>query len=99
MITPNPAEFKLSDTPRGMRPRCGAPTRSGRPCRAQALMTGLCYIHSNLRQPLPPEARARISETQKRRSPESRYPSEETRRKISAGRRRFEAAKGGDAYG
>jgi hypothetical protein len=38
-------------------------------------------------------ARSRISEAQKRRLPESRFPSEETRVKISAGRRRFEAAK------
>src|SRR5215813_12155660 len=118
-----PAELKLSHIPRGCRPRCGAMTRSGEPCRAQALATGFCAIHSGLipggpsspeakaRQaaaasenmrhlwatrwvngrPLSPEGRARISEAQKRRSPESRYPSEETRKKISEARRRFEA--------
>ena len=117
----SPAELKLTHLARGCRPRCGAKTRSGKPCRAQALTTGFCAVHSGIipggpqtpeareRQreraretmtrlwttrwangrPLSQEARDRIAEAQRRRSPESRYPSEETRRKISEGRKRF----------
>jgi hypothetical protein len=42
---------------------------------------------------LTDEGRAAIIAAQKRRSAESRYPSEETRHKISAGRQRFEASR------
>jgi hypothetical protein len=120
-----PTELKLTDLARGCRPRCGAITRSGRPCRAQALVTGYCAVHSGIipggpstpeakeRQaararevmenlwstrwadgrPLSDEGRAAIVAAQKRRSPESRFPSEATRQRISEGRRRFEAAR------
>lgn len=123
-----PNELKFIDIPRALRPRCGALTRAGTPCRAQALKTGFCYLHSGVRTiavspegkerqrangrrvmqqlwsgkwanggrvpgVLSDEGKARIIEAQKRRSPESRYPSEETRLKISAGRRRFETTK------
>jgi hypothetical protein len=120
-----PAELKLVDTPRGCRPRCGATTRAGHPCRAQALVTGFCAVDSGIvtggprtpeareRQaerargtmnrlwatrwaegrPLSTEGRERIVEAQKRRSADSRSPSEQTRRKISEGRKRFETAK------
>ncbi len=114
-----PDELKLLHIPRGMRPRCGAITRSGKPCCGQALIGGRCYVHSGLAsgamsaegkerqrangravmrrlwaerwangKPLSEGGRARIIAGQKRRSAESRYPSEETRRKISQGRRR-----------
>ena len=120
-----PPELKLSHIPRGLRPRCGALTRSGDPCKAQALKTGFCAIHSGIAtggpstpeakerqaarardamqhlwatrwangRTLSPQGRARIVEAQKRRSADSRAVSEETRLKISQGRRRFEAAK------
>jgi hypothetical protein len=123
-----PQELKLNHIPRGLRPRCGAKTRSVKPCQAQALTTGFCAVHSGIisggpqtpeakeRQreraretmrrlwatrwangrPLSLEARARISEAQKRRSPESRFPSEETRVKISQGRRRFKPTNAGE---
>jgi hypothetical protein len=59
-----PNELKLLHIPRGCRPRCGAVTRSGRPCRAQALVTGLCAIHSKLMPggPATPEAKERAVE-------------------------------------
>jgi hypothetical protein len=41
-----PKDLKLTDTPRALRPRCGAITRAGTPCRAQALKSGLCYAHT-----------------------------------------------------
>ncbi len=44
-------------------------------------------------RPLSPEGRARIVEAQKRRPPESRCQSNETKLKISEGRKRFEASK------
>jgi hypothetical protein len=123
-----PKEFKLSDIPRGLRPRCSALTRRGEHCQGQALGDGLCWRHTALdipavsitvspegkeRQrengravltrlwatrwkdgrPLSDEGRARIVAAQKRRSPESRYPSEETRLKISQGRQRYEASR------
>jgi hypothetical protein len=120
-----PAELKLDSLPRALRPRCGAITRSGKPCCAQALTTGFCAIHSGIRttgpqspeareaqskraretmlrlwatrwkdgRPLSDEGRARIVAAQKRRSAESRYPSEKTLLKISQGRQRFEEAR------
>jgi hypothetical protein len=119
------AELKLETLPRALRARCRAVTRLGKPCQAQALKTGFCYLHSQLdtaipmsseakeRQrengrrvmahlwatrwkdgrPLSDEGRERIRAAQRRRSAESRYPSEETRQAISDGRRRFEAGK------
>jgi phosphopantetheinyl transferase len=61
--------------------------------RARKTMTRLWATLWANGRPLSPEARSRISEAQKRRSPESRFPSEETRVKISQGRKRFEASK------
>jgi hypothetical protein len=43
-----PEELKLSDIPRAQRPRCGAKTKAGKPCQAQALTTGYCAIHSGI---------------------------------------------------
>ena len=56
-----PQELKLSHIPRGLRPRCGAKTRSGAPCKAQALRTGLCAVHSGIITggPSTPEAKER----------------------------------------
>jgi hypothetical protein len=59
-----PRELKLLDTPRALRPRCGATTRAGTACKAQALKSGLCYSHT---PGVPkgistPEARAAASE-------------------------------------
>jgi hypothetical protein len=39
---------KLKSTPRKDRPRCGAKTRKGTPCQAQALANGRCKYHGGL---------------------------------------------------
>ena len=56
-----PQELKLSHIPRGLRPRCGAKARSGAPCKAQALTTGFCAVHSGIITggPSTPEAKER----------------------------------------
>jgi hypothetical protein len=48
-----PAEFRRTDIPRALRPRCAAKTRSGAPCQGQALVDGFCFRHSAL---VPAEA-------------------------------------------
>jgi len=39
---------RLRSTPRKDRPRCGAKTRKGTPCQAQALANGRCKYHGGL---------------------------------------------------
>lgn len=39
---------RLKSTPRKDRPRCGAKTRKGTPCQAQALANGRCKYHGGL---------------------------------------------------
>jgi len=39
---------RLRTTPRKDRPRCGAKTRKGTPCQAQALANGRCKHHGGL---------------------------------------------------
>jgi hypothetical protein len=52
-----PPELKRSDLPRAQRPRCAATTKSGEPCKAQALKTGFCAVHSDIEE-LAPEPKA-----------------------------------------
>ena len=39
---------KVKSTPRKDRPRCGAKTRKGTPCKAQSLANGRCKYHGGL---------------------------------------------------
>ena len=63
-----PAELKLAHIPRGCRPRCGAKTRYGKPCQAQALTTGFCAVHSGIIPggPSTPEAKERQADRARR---------------------------------
>jgi hypothetical protein len=38
----------IDNLPKTQRPRCGAKTRSGQPCKAQALTSGRCRLHGGL---------------------------------------------------
>ncbi len=39
---------RIDNLPKEQRPRCGAKTRSGAPCKAQALTSGRCRLHGGL---------------------------------------------------
>ncbi len=39
---------RIDNLPKDQRPRCGAKTRSGDPCKAQALTSGRCRLHGGL---------------------------------------------------
>lgn len=62
------ARRKIRDAPNDQHPRCGARTRTGKPCQAQALRNkhgkpGRCRIHGGLSTgPKTPEGRATISQ-------------------------------------
>jgi hypothetical protein len=92
------SNLRFSNLPRALRPRCGATTRAGEPCRAQALTTGFCPTHSGLK-PGGAEAeesrerqRERARETMQRRWAEDwaegRPLSDEARARIAAAQRR-----------
>ena len=54
--------------PRAKRPRCGAQTRKGTPCRRQALKNGRCPNHGGLSTgPKSSDGRARIAAAQRAR--------------------------------
>ncbi|MFZ0572827.1 MAG: HGGxSTG domain-containing protein [Rhodomicrobium sp.] len=41
-------ERRIDNLPKDQRPKCGARTRSGEPCKAQALTSGRCRLHGGL---------------------------------------------------
>jgi len=54
--------------PRAERPRCGAQTRKGTPCKREALKNGRCPNHGGLSTgPKSPDGRARIAAAQRTR--------------------------------
>jgi hypothetical protein len=93
--------FKLHSIPRGARPRCGVITKKGTPCQGQALLTGLCYLHSGFPRGVSPEGQARQAakarETMKklwaeRWRPNGKPYSAEGRARISEAQKRRHAA-------
>ena len=64
---------KIRGTPKGERPRCGARTRAGGRCQAQALLNsrgdpGRCRMHGGLsRGPTTPEGKERLRESARQR--------------------------------
>ena len=72
-------------TPKRLRPRCGAKTRSGRPCQARAVWdkqhnrprNGRCRMHGGLSTgPRTPEGHARCAEGRRRARQQNRQPAE-----------------------
>jgi hypothetical protein len=56
-------ERRLTTLPRALRPRCGANTKNGTPCQAQALANGRCPHHGGLSTgPITPEGKAKRAE-------------------------------------
>ena len=53
-------DLRRHDLPRAKRPKCGAPTKGGVPCQAQALVSGRCVLHT------PPEEAQAARETLQR---------------------------------
>jgi hypothetical protein len=54
---------RLETFPRSLRPRCGAKTKAGTPCSAQALKNGRCGHHGGLSTgPNTPEGKAKARE-------------------------------------
>jgi hypothetical protein len=75
IANPRP-KAKEPQPPRGERPKCGAKTRAGRPCRAAAVWdraaraprNGRCKNHGGASTgPKTPEGKARIAEAQRAR--------------------------------
>jgi hypothetical protein len=61
-------ERKLHGIRRKDRPRCGAKTRAGTPCQAQALENGRCFLHGGLSTgPRTPEGKARQAQAARER--------------------------------
>lgn len=97
-IKPLWEERKLHDLYRSERPRCGARTRKGTPCKAQALKNGRCFMHGGLSTgPRTEEgkaaqrkaARAAMQRLWARWKAEGRPPlSVEGRKRISEGQKR-----------
>jgi hypothetical protein len=56
-------ERRLETFPRSARPRCGAKTKAGTACMAQALRNGRCPLHGGLSTgPTTPEGKAKRAE-------------------------------------
>jgi hypothetical protein len=92
-------ERRIRGVVRHERPRCGAKTRKGTPCKAQALQNGRCYIHGGLSTgPRTPEGKVRQAEAARKQMLErwARYRetgekpklSEEGRKRIAEAQRR-----------
>jgi hypothetical protein len=90
---------RIDNLAKQLRPRCGAKTRSGQPCKAQALTSGRCRLHGGLSTGPRTKAgrqrqRAAASAYMQQRweewksQPRGRQLSEEARNALSAGQKR-----------
>lgn len=95
-------ERRIDNLPKDQRPRCGARTRSGEPCKAQALTSGRCRLHGGLstgarskagkqRQKVAASTYMRGKWEEWKAQPGGRQLSDETREALSKGQKRRRA--------
>ena len=96
------SERRIDNLPKDQRPRCGARTRSGGECKAQALTSGRCRLHGGLstgarsragkqRQRAAASAYMRGKWEEWKAQPGGRQFSDETREALSKGQKRRRA--------